>query len=55
MTTSRQHVQGAIKMVELNGGAKGFGLSAFLASVLQNFIANKDVFEDKLDQNEAFP
>ncbi|KUJ19433.1 uncharacterized protein LY89DRAFT_731831 [Mollisia scopiformis] len=40
--TFRNHVLGATKMVELNDGAKTFGLSSFLRSLVQSFIANKE-------------
>ncbi|KAF3057602.1 hypothetical protein CFAM422_012392 [Trichoderma lentiforme] len=39
LETSRRHMQGAIKMVELNGGPQTLGLNGFLAMVLNKFTS----------------
>ena len=41
-------------MVELNGGAKTFILSAFFRSLLRNFIANKELFDIAPGPDEAY-
>ncbi|PKK51777.1 hypothetical protein CI102_3149 [Trichoderma harzianum] len=39
LETSRRHMQGAIKMVELNGGPRTLGLNGFLEMVLNKFTS----------------
>ncbi|OIW24596.1 hypothetical protein CONLIGDRAFT_685558 [Coniochaeta ligniaria NRRL 30616] len=38
LAMSRRHVQGAVRMVELNGGPKTLGLNGFLEMVLQKYV-----------------
>ena len=55
MVTSRIHVMGAMKIVELNGGAQSLGLSAFLHRFLlgvQSF--HKEFCDTTPSPDEAF-
>ena len=42
--TSRNHVLGAVKMVNLNGGPRLLGVGGFLWYLLQNFVQRKGGF-----------
>jgi len=36
---SRRHVQGATRMIELNGGPQTLGLNGFLAMLVDKYVA----------------
>lgn len=44
---SRNHVSGAVKMVELNGGPQTLGLNGFLGFLLDKFLHSEGLFDEQ--------
>ncbi|KAH8898423.1 hypothetical protein GQ53DRAFT_837332 [Thozetella sp. PMI_491] len=51
--TTRSHVRGAIKMLELNGGPQSLGLDGFLASLYWYFLYDKGLFDTVTGPNDT--
>lgn len=44
-STSREHVKGAVKMVEVGGGPQAIGLTDFVENLLHRFVHDKKLLE----------